>query len=65
MKLTFKEIIKNLNIIEKKFNISNDPTERYALIQALNHIAEKELPVHGHWEEVYYKAMMKDKGACL
>lgn len=62
MKFDFKTIIENLKKIEKEFNESNKPMERYALICALNHIAEHELPVHGHWEDTYRKAMLREKG---
>ena len=63
MTLTLDEIIKKLKIIEKKFNATKNPTEKYALIQALNHIAEKELPVHGYWEDTWREVMLKEHGA--
>jgi len=63
MKLDLKEIVKAIQRIEKAFNASKDATERYALIQALNHIGEKELPIHGYWENSYRQVMLKDKGA--
>jgi serine kinase of HPr protein (carbohydrate metabolism regulator) len=59
MQLNLKEIIGKLKAIEKKFNSSDDPTERYVMIQALNKIAEKDLPIHGYWENTYYDAMLK------
>jgi len=65
MKLDLKEIITRIKAIEIAFNKSKDSTERYALIQALNHLGEVELPIHGYWENVYRKGMLKDKGAII
>ena len=65
MKLTLKEIIHKLKVIEKAFNESDNPTARYALIQALNHIGEEEIPIHGYWENLYRTAMLKDNGATV
>lgn len=62
MQLDFTEVIKQLKKIEKDFNASNDPEERYALLCALNHLAEQELPIHGHWEDSYRKAMLRNRG---
>ena len=65
MKLDLSEIIKKIKTIEKRFNATIDPTERYALIQALNHIAEKEIPIHGHFEDSYRNAMLRVRGAIV
>ena len=46
MKIDLSGPIKQLQRIQKEFNTSDDPTERYALIQALNHIAENVIPFH-------------------
>lgn len=62
MRLDFSEIIKQLQKIEKDFNASDDPEERYALICALNHLGEQEIPIHGHWEDTYRKAMLRQRG---
>jgi len=63
MKLTLDKIIKKLKTIETNFNNTDDPTKRYALLQALNHIGEKEIPFHGYWEDAYLKSMLKEHGA--
>lgn len=63
MTLDLKEIIQKLKMIESRFNKSTDPQEKYALIQALNHIAEKELAIHGYWETTYHEAMIRKFGA--
>ena len=65
MILDFTEIINKIKAIEHRFNASEDPTERYALIQALNHIGEQEIPIHGYWEKTYREAMLKDHGAMV
>lgn len=65
MQLDFSDIINRLKLIEKKFNETEDATKRYALIQALNHIGEKEIPIHGAWEETYRKGMLRKEGAKL
>jgi hypothetical protein len=62
MKLDFSDIIKQLKKIETDFNASDDPEERYALICALNHLAEQQIPIHGHWEDTYRKAMLRNRG---
>jgi hypothetical protein len=59
MILDLSKIINKIKKIEKSFNETDDPLKRYALIQALNHIAEKELPIHGWIEEQYYTAMIR------
>jgi hypothetical protein len=63
MQLDFNDIIERLKKIQRRFNASEDSTKRYALIQALNHIAEKELPIHGHWEDIYREGMLRKHGA--
>lgn len=65
MQLDFSTIIEKLKMIEKKFNASQDPVDRYALIQALNYIGEVEIPIHGHFENTYRDAMLKKIGECL
>lgn len=39
--------------------------ERYAIIQAINHIAEKELPIHGYFETLHREAMLRKKGCTI
>jgi hypothetical protein len=63
MTIDLTEILDKLKKIQVEFNASKDPTERYALIQALNHIAEKELPFHGWMEDQYREAMLRTHGA--
>jgi hypothetical protein len=63
MTLDLSDYIDRLKAIEQRFNKSNDPTERYACIQAINHIAEKELPFHDWVEEQYLEAMLRTHGA--
>ena len=60
MQLDLDKIIEKLRAIEVRFNEAQSTTKRYALIQALNHIAENELPIHGYWEDTYRKAMVKN-----
>jgi hypothetical protein len=62
MELDLTEIVNKLKTIELNFNSTENPTERYALIQALNHIGENEIPIHGNWEDIYRKAMLEAHG---
>jgi hypothetical protein len=41
VKLDFSEAIKQIKEIEKRFNKSQSPTERYALICAFNHLVSE------------------------
>ena len=64
MRMELGGILKQLKSIEIKFNQSNSPTERYALLKALNHICDKELRyADDHWVmEQYRKAMLSEQG---
>ena len=63
MTLDFSDIIDRIKNIEHRFNKSKNPTERYALIQAINHIAKHELPIIDWLERQYYEAMLEAHGA--
>ena len=63
MQIDITKQLDQLRIIQDQFNTSNDPLERFALLTAMNHIAEKEIPIHGYWEKTYRNAMLRDKGA--
>jgi hypothetical protein len=62
--MELKGILKQLKDIEVKFNASDSPTERYALLNALNHICDEELRyADDHWVmEQYRKAMLSEQG---
>jgi hypothetical protein len=62
--LDFSKILKQLKAIENKFNLSTSPTERYALLQAINHIADEQLRFEDdHWlVEQYRQAMLREQG---
>lgn len=64
MKIDLTSIIKQLKDIEKRFNASQSPTERYALLQCLNHIAEHQLKYDPeHWVmEQHRTGMMREQG---
>jgi chloramphenicol O-acetyltransferase len=63
-KLDFSELICQIKAIEHKFNLSTSPTERYALLQAINHIADFQLRfADDHWLiEQYRHAMLREQG---
>lgn len=61
MKLNYKDTIDELGNLVEQFNKTDDPTERYALIQAINHLAENHVSLHGYWEDYYKKEMIKEK----
>lgn len=62
--LDFTEIVGQLKEIEYRFNKSTNPTERYALLQTINHIADEQLRFEdGHWlVEQYRLAMLREQG---
>lgn len=62
--LDFSGVITQIKEIEHKFNLSSSPTERYALLQAINHIADKQLRfTDDHWlVEQYRQAMLREQG---
>jgi hypothetical protein len=64
MRIDLKGIIKQLKEIETKFNASQSPTERYALLQALNHLCDHQIRyADDHWVmEQYRKAMLSEQG---
>ena len=64
MKLDFSEAIKQIKDIEKRFNKSQSPTERYALICAFNHLVSEQLPFKDdHWlYNETRKAMLREQG---
>ncbi len=57
-------ICKQLKDIEEKFNASQSPTERYALLQCINHIAEHQLKFHpDNWFiEQYRQGSLREHG---
>lgn len=65
MTLDFSDAIKKLKEIESKFNKTDDPAEKYALIKSLNHIGEQEILIHRYWEDLYRKAMLMDQGKSI
>lgn len=62
MILDFSDIIKRLQLLQKQFNETQDATQRYAILQAIDHIGKVEIPATDHWLETYRKAMLRDKG---
>ena len=64
MRMDLGSIIRQLKSIEIKFNQSNSPTERYALLNALNHICDNDLRyAEDHWVmEQYRAAMLSEQG---
>lgn len=64
MRMDLSKILKQLKSIEIKFNLSSSPTERYALLNALNHICDNDLRyAEDHWVmEQYRKAMLSEHG---
>jgi len=62
MKINLNDQIKQIQQIQRKFNISKDPAERYALIQALNHIVEVQMPIHDWVEKQLREAMLRQQG---
>lgn len=67
MRIDLSEIIKKLETLQKRFNASENPTERFAIIEAINHIGMNEIPFkEGNGEWVYkqhYDAMLREQGA--
>ncbi len=57
-------ICKQLKDIEAKFNASQSPTERYALLQCINHIAEHQLKFQpDNWFiEQYRQGSLREQG---
>ncbi len=64
MTLDFTEIVNKIKAIEHRFNASQDPIERMACLNAINHIAEYELKFNEKdWVyQQYYKASLKNFG---
>lgn len=62
MRIIISELIDQLEKIVKKFNESIDPTERYALLIAYNHICEKQLPIHDCMENRTREGMLSSMG---
>ena len=65
MTLDFSAIIDKLKTLEENFNGSDDPVERMAILNAVNHIAEHELKFdEKEWiYQGYYKASLEAFGA--
>lgn len=61
MILDFSDIIERLQKLQKQFNETQDATQRYAILQAIDHIGKIEIPTTDHWMETYRKAMLRDK----
>jgi len=50
MQLDLSSIIKQLQSSQKKFNSSNSSTEKYSILQSINHLAEHSLKFKDdHW----------------
>ena len=63
MTLDFKNAIKKLRDIQQAFNHAESATDRYALLEALNHLAENEIKfTDEYWLGEWRKAMLREKG---
>lgn len=54
--------LKQIEDIIKKFNNTVNPTERYALLLAYNHICEEQMPIHNWIEEQARDGMLRHNG---
>ena len=61
MNIDFSWLRDKLTSLENEFNTTDDPIRRFAIIQAINHIAEHELPFKkDHWiYDTYYKESIR------
>ena len=65
--ISFESVIKKLKALEKAFNGTQDPTQRFAIMEAVNYIAEHELPFKKtgndawFWKQ-HYEGMLRDNG---
>jgi hypothetical protein len=63
MELDFSDAIKKLKDIEQSFNYSESATTKYALLQALNHLAEHEIKfTDDYWLKMWKDAMLREQG---
>ncbi len=64
MLMDLSKMLGQIKDIETKFNKSKSPTERYALLNALNHICDNDLRyAEDHWVmEQYRAAMLSEQG---
>jgi hypothetical protein len=65
MKMDYDYELKKIKQIVDKFNATDSPTAKYALIQALNYICEEDMPIHNYWEDLYKEAMLKEHGVIV
>ena len=63
MKLDFSELITKLKSLETTFNKTEDPVTRFAILETINHIGEKEIPIRDFWYNQYRRATLKTFGA--
>lgn len=59
MQLDLSKSIEKLKKLQDKFNSTHNSMERYAILQAINSVAENDIAIHGHWEETYRDSMIK------
>lgn len=63
MVLDFSNIIKNLKDIEQQFNNTKSPTTKYALLEALNHLAEHDIKfTDEYWLKTWRDSMLREQG---
>jgi hypothetical protein len=63
MILDFKDDIKKLKDIEQQFNHTKSATTKYALLQALNHLAEHDIKfTDKYWLKTWQDAMFREQG---
>lgn len=65
--ISFDNVINKLKDLEKAFNATQDPTKRFAIMEAVNYIAENELPFKktgndGWFWQQHYEGMLRDHG---
>lgn len=63
MLINLSDSIKKLKDIEQQFNHSQNATEKYALLQALNHLAEHDIKFKDeYWLKTWRDAMLREQG---
>lgn len=63
MTLDFSYAIKKLKDIEQSFNNADSATQRYALLEALNHLADNDIRFNDeYWLKTWRDAMLREQG---
>lgn len=65
MILDFSNIIEHLKKLQDEFNNTQDATQRYAIMQAINYIGREQLPFSDFNMECYRKAMLRERGVSI